>query len=108
MGRVLKTESCTEVIEAARVCVAETSDEVVGLGQFNADTGKVEATYVLPEAQRSRIGCRLLREAESRAQMSGVESIPALRFTERTIVLRGRRVCPCSRRILGSWQCIDQ
>lgn len=71
----LRPESYTEVIEAGRGFVAEEAEGIVGFGQFNAESGEVEATYVLPEAKGHGIGGLLLREAESRARSAGFGSI---------------------------------
>ena len=71
----LTPESYTQVIKAGRVFVAEYSGRIVGFGQFNAETGEVEATYVLPDVRGRGVGRTLLSEAESRARAGGLTSI---------------------------------
>jgi len=62
-------------LRSGHVFVAEDDGQVVGYGRFDADTGEVEATYVVPEAQGRGIGTALLEESEARARRAGFDSI---------------------------------
>jgi len=62
-------------LRSGGVFVAEENGVILGYGQFDANTGEVEATYVLPQAHGRGVGRALLAEAESRARRAGFESI---------------------------------
>ncbi len=64
-----------EALRTGRVFVAEEEGGIVGYGQFDAKTGEVEATYVLPEAHGRGVGRALLAESEARARLAGLKSI---------------------------------
>jgi putative acetyltransferase len=57
------------------VFVAEEGGRILGYGRFDADTGEVEATYVLPETQGRGVGSALLAESEARARQAGFDTI---------------------------------
>ena len=62
-------------LRSGHVFVAEEDGRILGYGRFDTDTGEVEATYVLPEAQGRGVGAALLREAEDRARHAGFDSM---------------------------------
>ena len=62
-------------LRSGHVFVAEEDGQIVGYGRFDTDTGEVEATYVLPEAQGRGVGKALLAESEARARRAGFDSI---------------------------------
>ena len=62
-------------LRSGHVFVAEEGGDIIGYGRFDSDTGEVEATYVLPEAQGRGVGSALLAESEARARRAGFDSI---------------------------------
>jgi len=64
-----------EALRSGGVFVAEEDGSILGYGQFDANTGEVEATYVLPEAHGRGVGRALLAESEARARRAGFKSI---------------------------------
>ena len=62
-------------LRSGHVFVAEEGGQIVGYGRFDTDSGEVEATYVLPEAQGRGVGRALLAEAEARARRAGFDVI---------------------------------
>lgn len=64
-----------QALRSGRVFVAEERGGILGYGQFDAKTGEVEATYVLPEAHGRGVGRALLAESEARAHRAGFRSI---------------------------------
>ena len=64
-----------QALRSGRVFVAEDEGGILGYGQFDAKTGEVEATYVLPEAHGRGVGRALLAESEARARRAGFRSI---------------------------------
>ncbi|MGE0455337.1 MAG: GNAT family N-acetyltransferase [Vicinamibacteria bacterium] len=69
---LLSPDSYTGVLRERVMLVATDGDEVVGFGQLNAETGEVDAVYVLPERQGEGIGRALLSELERQARDRGV------------------------------------
>lgn len=72
---LLSPESYRDVIRKRVMLVATDGEAVVGFGQLNAETGEVDAVYVLPERQGEGIGRSLLSELERQARDRGVTKL---------------------------------
>lgn len=67
--------SYVESIDHLEMFVAEDSQTVVGFGQLNPETGKVEAVYVHPSANRRGFGRALLAQLEKAARSHHIQEL---------------------------------
>jgi putative acetyltransferase len=68
-------ESYHEPIGSKVVFVAEEFGSLIGFGQLNANSGCVEAVYVLPESVHLGVGGRLLAALEAQARALGLAEL---------------------------------
>ena len=69
---LLSPDSYSTVLKERVMVVATDGEAIVGFGQLNADTGEVDAVYVLPDCQGQGIGRLLLADLEAKARARGI------------------------------------
>ena len=68
---LLRPESYPPVIASRFLVVAEDAGSLLGFGQFDSNTGEVEAIYVDPPAEKRGIGSALMVIIEEQARANG-------------------------------------